>query len=276
MKIRIRLIATSILTALLFSQFSLCIAQQTTSDFIIGDKITFESKILNEKRIIVVIPPFNYKNHPDRKYPVVYVLDAGNNLFATHGITNYYSKMLEIMPEVIIVGIVNKDREHDFTPTAIKEYPNGGGADEFIQFIDSELTTYIDSSYPTSEYKCILGHSIGGLLAIYTLQTKPNLFDSFLVIDPSLWWNDMQCVKSTKDFFEKNESLQKRLFISLSNEKNVGIYPFIGELEKYAPNEFIWEFKHFKNETHNSLGHKSICNGFEMIFSDWKNQKLNK
>lgn len=139
MKIRIRLIATSILTALLFSQFSLCIAQQTTSDFVIGDKITFESKILNEKRIIVVIPPFNYKNHPDRKYPVVYVLDAGNNLFATHGITNYYSKMLEIMPEVIIVGIVNKDREHDFTPTAIKEYPNGGGADKFIQFIDSEI-----------------------------------------------------------------------------------------------------------------------------------------
>ena len=220
-----------------------------------------------------MIPPLNYKNNPEKKYPVVYVLDAGNNLFATHGITNYYSKMLEIMPEVIIVGIVNKDRIHDFTPTVIKEYPNGGGADNFIQFIDSELTTYIDTIYPTSEYKCILGHSVGGLLAIYALQTKPDLFDSFLVIDPSLWWNEMQCVKSTKDFFEKNDKLKKRLFISLSNEKDLGVYPFLGELEKYAPNEFIWEFKHYKNETHNSLGHKSICDGFEMIFSDWKNEK---
>jgi predicted alpha/beta superfamily hydrolase len=272
-KIRIRLIASSILIALLFSQFSLCIAQQTTSDFVIGDKISFESKILNEKRIIVVIPPLNYKSHPDKKYPVVYVLDAGNNLFATHGIVSYYSKMLEIMPEMIIVGIVNKDRIRDFTPTAIKDYPNGGGADNFIQFIDSELSTYIDSVYPTSDYKCILGHSAGGLLAIYALQTKPNLFDSFLVIDPSLWWNDLQCVKSTKDFFEKNDKLKKRLFISLSNEKDVGVYPFLGELEKYAPNEFTWEFKHYKNETHNSLGHKSICDGFEMIFSDWGNEK---
>lgn len=272
-RIRIRLITSSFLTVLFFSQFSLCIAQQITSDFVIGDKILFESKILGEKRLIVVIPPLNYKNHPEKKYPVVYVLDAGNNLFATHGITNYYSKMLEIMPEVIIVGIVNKDRIHDFTPTVIKEYPNGGGADNFIQFIDSELTTYIDTIYQTSEYKCILGHSVGGLLAIYALQTKPDLFDSFLVIDPSLWWNDMQCVKSTIDFFEKNDKLKKRLFISLSNEKDVGVYPFLGELEKYAPNEFIWEFKHYKNETHNSLGHKSICDGFEMIFSDWKNEK---
>jgi len=272
-KIRIRLIASSILTALLFSQFNLCIAQQTTSDFVIGDKISFESKILDEKRIIVVIPPLNYKNHPDKKYPVVYVLDAGNNLFATHGIVSYYSKMLEIMPEMIIVGIVNKDRIHDFTPSAIKEYPNGGGADKFIQFIDSELTTYIDTVYPTSEYKCILGHSVGGLLAIYALQSKPDLFDSFLVIDPSLWWNDMQCVKSTKDFFEKNESLKKRLFISLSNEKNVRIYPFLGELEKYAPENFIWEFKHYKDETHNSLGHKSMCDGFEMLFKDWEKEK---
>ena len=272
-KIRIRLIASSILTTLLFSQFSLCIAQQTTSDFVIGDKISFESKILNEKRIIVVIPPFNYKNHPDKKYPVVYVLDAGNNLFATHGIVNYYSKMLEIVPEMIIVGIVNTDREHDFSPTPIKEFPHGGGADKFNNFLDFELTEYIDSIYPTTSYRCIIGHSLGGLFAIYSLQTKPDLFDSYLVIDPSLWWNNMQCVKSTKDFFEQNESLKKRLFISLSNEKDMGIFPFLGELEEYAPKVFIWEFKHYKNETHNSLGHKSICDGFEMIFSDWENKK---
>lgn len=271
-KIWNRLISSSILIALLFLQFSLCIAQQTTSDFVIGDKISFESKILNEKRIIVVIPPLNYKNHPDKKYPVVYVLDAGNNLFATHGIISYYSKMLEIMPEMIIVGIVNKDRERDFTPTSINEYPNGGGADKFIHFIDSELTAYIDTVYPTSDYKCILGHSIGGLLAIYALQTKPNLFDSFLVIDPSLWWDDMLCVKSTKDFFIKNDSLKKRLFISLSNEKGMGIYPFLGELEKYAPENFIWEFKHYKDEAHNSLGHKSMCDGFEMLFKDWEKE----
>ena len=75
-----------------------------------------------------------------------------------------------------------------------------------------------------------------------------------------------------KDFFEKNDKLKKRLFISLSNEKDVGVYPFLGELEKYAPNEFTWEFKHYKNETHNSLGHKSICDGFEMLFKDWEKE----
>ena len=68
---------------LILTQFSICSAQQKKSDFVIGDKISFESKVLNERKTIVVIPPYDYKDRPDEKFPVVYVLDPGNNLFAT-------------------------------------------------------------------------------------------------------------------------------------------------------------------------------------------------
>jgi predicted alpha/beta superfamily hydrolase len=257
-------------TLLILTQFSISYAQQKKSDFIIGDKINFESKVLNERKTIVVIPPYNYKDRPDEKFPVVYVLDPGNNLFATFGIVNYYSDMLKIMPRMIIVGIVSTDREKDYLPTPSKDQPTGGGADKFLQFINSELVALIDSAYPATSERCIIGHSAGGLFAMYTLKNQPELFNSFICIDPSLWYDDQYCVRMMPEFLRTNKNLKKSIFISLSNEKEMGVFPFIEVLEKYAPDGLKWDYMHYKNETHNSLGFKSICAGFEMIYKDWK------
>jgi predicted alpha/beta superfamily hydrolase len=259
-----------ILFFLILTQFSICFAQQKKSDFVIGDKISFESKVLNERKTIVVIPPYNYKDSPDEKFPVVYVLDPGNNLFATFGIVNYYSDMLKIMPRMIIVGIVSNDRERDYLPTPSKEQPTGGGADKFLRFINSELVTLIDSTYPANSERCIIGHSAGGLFAIYALKNQPELFNSFICIDPSLWYNDQSCIKEMTEFLKNNKDIKKSVFISLSNEKEMGVFSFIEVLEKYAPEGINWDYIHYKNETHNSLGFKSICAGFEMIYKDWK------
>jgi predicted alpha/beta superfamily hydrolase len=255
---------------LILTQFSICFAQQKKSDFIIGDKISFESKVLHERRTIVVIPPYNYKDRPNEKFPVVYVLDPGNNLFATFGIVNYYSDMLKIMPRMIIVGIVSNDREKDYLPTPSKDYPTGGGADKFLRYIHSELAPLIDSAYPASSDRCIIGHSAGGLFAVYALENQPGLFNSFICIDPSLWYDDQSCTREMPGFLKKNQNIKKSIFISLSNEKGMGVFPFIEVLEKYAPDGFKWDYVHYKSETHNSLGFKSICAGFEMIYKDWK------
>ena len=255
---------------LILTQFSICFAQQKKSDFVIGEKISFESNVLNERKTIVVIPPYNYKDRPEEKYPVVYVLDPGNNLFATFGIVNYYSDMLKIMPRMIIVGIVSNDREKDYLPTPSKEQPTGGGADKFLRFINSELVTLIDSTYPANSERCIIGHSAGGLFAIYALVNQPELFNSFICIDPSLWYDNQSSVKEMPEFLKNNKGIKKSIFISLSNEKEMGVFPFIEVLEKYAPEGIKWDYIHYKNETHNSLGFKSICAGFEMIYKDWK------
>jgi hypothetical protein len=255
---------------LILTQFSICSAQQKKSDFVIGDKVSFESKVLNERKTIVVIPPYNYKDRPDEKFPVVYVLDPGNNLFATFGIVNYYSDMLKIMPSMIIVGIVSNDREKDYLPTPSKEQPTGGGADKFLHFIKSELVTLIDSTYPVNSERCIIGHSAGGLFAIYALENQPDLFNSFICIDPSLWYDDKSCVRKLPIFLRNNKDIKKSIFISLSNENGMGVFSFIDALETYAPKGLKWDYIHYKNETHNSLGFKSICAGFEMIYKDWK------
>ncbi len=247
-----------------------CLAQEKYGDLTIGDKIHIWSKVLNEQKTVVVIPPFNYKDLPGEKFPVIYVLDPGNNMFGAFGIVNYYSVMMKIMPKAIIVGIMSKDREHDYLPSPLKEYPTGGGAGDFLKFIKSELVPYIDSVYPASSERCIVGHSAGGLFAVYALVNEPRLFDSFLCIDPSLWYDDQCYVKKMPGFFKTNENIAKTMFISLSNEKNMGVYGFIDALEKYAPKGLRWEFIHYVDETHNSLGFKSMCAGFEMIYKNRK------
>jgi predicted alpha/beta superfamily hydrolase len=270
MKNRITKFIPDIIVLLILTQSFICSAQQKKSDFVIGDKISFESKVLNERRTIVVIPPYNYKDRPDEKFPVVYVLDPGNNLFATFGIVNYYSDMLKIMPRMIIVGIVSNDREKDYLPSPSKEQPTGGGADKFLRFIKSELVQLIDSTYPANSDRCIIGHSAGGLFAIYALQNQPDLFNSFICIDPSFWYDDQSCIRKMSEFLKNNKDIKKSIFISLSNEKGMGVFPFIEVLEKYAPEGLKWDYTHYKNETHNSLGFKSICAGFEMIYKDRK------
>ena len=250
--------------------FNSCFAQEKYGDLIIGDKIHIQSKILNEQKTIVVIPPFNYKDMPGEKFPVIYVLDPGNNLFGAFGIVNYYSVMLKIMPKAIIVGIMSKDREKDYLPSPAKEHPTGGGAGNFLKFISSELVPYIDSVYPATPERCIVGHSAGGLFAVYALVNQPGLFDSFICIDPSLWYDDQCYIRKIPDFFKNNQNINKIMFISLSNEKDMGVFAFIDALVKYAPQGFRWDYIHYKDETHNSLGFKSMCTGFEMIYKNRK------
>jgi hypothetical protein len=171
---------------------------------------------------------------------------------------------------MIIVGIVSNDREKDYLPTPSKEQPTGGGADKFLRFINSELVTLIDSTYPANSERCIIGHSAGGLFAIYALENQPELFNSFICIDPSLWYDDQSCVKKISGFLKNIKDIKKSIFISLSNENGIGVFSFFDALETYAPEGLKWDYIHYKNETHNSLGFKSICAGFEMIYKDWK------
>jgi predicted alpha/beta superfamily hydrolase len=122
MKTRKTLFITTLITLIILSQFSICSAQQKKSDFVIGDKISFESKVLYERKTIVVIPPYNYKDRPDEKFPVVYVLDPGNNLFATFGIVNYYSDMLKIMHRMGLNGIISIIKAKHITHWDLKVY----------------------------------------------------------------------------------------------------------------------------------------------------------
>ena len=95
-------------------------------------------------------------------------------------------------PDIIVVGIPNTDRSIDLTPTHVVDAPDdstSGGGENFISFIEKELMPFIDNKYPTEPYKILAGHSSGGLEVMQAFAHHTNLFNSYIAIDPSIWWD---------------------------------------------------------------------------------------
>lgn len=195
-----------------------------------GLQYELNSTILKEKRIIQVQLPKNYSNEDFSKanYPVVYVLDGDFNFALVSSIERFNTKFLyRPQPEMIVVGINSTDRTRDFTPT--KETVRGrdgqlrfqtsGGADEFLKFLDQELKPFIEKEFRTNGYNSLIGHSFGGLFAMYTLMTNPELFQSYIVLDPGLWWDDQFVYKRISEKWDKTDFTKQSLFVALAYEE---------------------------------------------------------
>ena len=93
-----------------------------------------------------------------------------------------------------------------------------GEADNFFKFIEKELMPFVENKYPVSNYRTLIGHSYGGLFAIYTLINHPHLFANYLAIDPSLDWNDQKLLKEAQSLIATQKYKDKSLFVSLSGQ----------------------------------------------------------
>lgn len=133
----------------------------------IGEQLTFKSMVLDEKRTLNVYLPARYKQSDDTRYPVIYLLDGATEEDFVHvsGIVQYASlPWLKFVPESIVVGIVNVDRNRDFTFKSsdsldLKEFPSSGGAVSFIKFLDSEVQPLVDKQYRTNKQNTLIGQS---------------------------------------------------------------------------------------------------------------------
>jgi predicted alpha/beta superfamily hydrolase len=136
------------------------------------------------------------------KFPVLVVLDAEVNFGAMTYIAQRLAKD-ELIPPLFVVGIAYRGetdedthyaiRGRDLTPTTDpeKQYRFGnGGAENFVKFISDELFPYLLANYPIqNDNKALYGHSFGGLFGTHVLLNHPTLFNNYLILSPSLWWN---------------------------------------------------------------------------------------
>jgi len=210
---------------------------QTNNAIVIGKADTVYSTILKENRKIWVHMPDT--TSPDgifakQHYPVVYLLDGDEMNFAT------VASMIQqagggggniSFPQMIIVGIPNTDRTRDLTPTHVNSAPmmdsmsaaHSGGGENFISFMKNELIPHIDSLYPTAPYRLIIGHSFGGLMAIHTLINYPGLFNAYVAIDPSMFWDNQKLLKQSKTVLTKNKFEDRSLFLAVANTMDKGM-----------------------------------------------------
>jgi len=203
---------------------------QTDNKIIIGRIDSIQSAILNEKRKIWIYVPGDgaLDIYAKKHYPVVYLLDGDGHFSSVVGMIQQLSTVNGnmICPEMIVVAIPNTDRTRDLTPTHINVDPpymdsasskTSGGGEKFISFIEKELMPYIEGNYPTEPYKMLIGHSFGGLTVMQTFVHHTNLFNSYICIDPSMWWDKQTLLKESK-LVLKDKNLQgTSLFLGIAN-----------------------------------------------------------
>jgi predicted alpha/beta superfamily hydrolase len=135
--------------------------------------------------------------------------------------------MIDTMPPSIIVGIANVDRKRDFTfPTTVakdkKDYPTTGGSEKFISFIEKDLEPYIEQQYRINGSKrTIIGQSLGGLLATQVLLQKPDLFDNFIVVSPSLWWDNESLLQKARGLLNASAFHRTTVYVAVGDEEKV-------------------------------------------------------
>lgn len=203
---------------------------QNNSKIEIGTIDSISSNILSEKRKIWIHLPKSAHNSgiAKQKYPVVYLLDGDGHFSSVVGMIEELSEVNgnTNCPEMIVVGITNTNRSRDLTPThsdidlpfVPKELSEqSGGGEKFAAFLEKELIPYIDSKYPTAPYKTLVGHSFGGLTVINILTNHTSLFNSYVAIDPSMWWDHDRFLKETTKKLSTKNLAGTSLFLGAAN-----------------------------------------------------------
>lgn len=217
-------LAFCLLANLVFAQ-----GKEDMQNIVIGKTDSIASKILGEQRKIWVHVP----DGANQKYPVVYVLDGDGHFSSVVGMIQQLSTGGNTMcPKMIVVGIPNTDRTRDLTPTHIDADPpmmdsasskTSGGGENFIAFIEKELMPYIEAKYPTAPYKMLIGHSFGGLAVMQTFTHHNHLFNSYICIDPSMWWDKEKLLKETQKVLTEKKFEGKSLYLGIANTMEEGM-----------------------------------------------------
>lgn len=201
-------------------------SQNVSKPFVLGTTEEIHSNILSENRILNIYLPPDYNASDTTKYPVVYLLDgsADEDFIHIAGLYQFNSfPWINRVPESIIVGIANTDRKRDFTyPTTIasdkERYPTTGHSDLFIGFIEKELQPYIQDKYKTTGSKTIIGESLGGLLATEIVLKKPELFTTYIIVSPSLWWDNESLLNLDSRILHNTFTQKTKVYIGVGKE----------------------------------------------------------
>jgi predicted alpha/beta superfamily hydrolase len=250
----------------------------------VPQRLVIHSNLLKEDRVILVRMPADFKQSTD-KYPVLYLMDGGAHINEIGSTIDFLVDNQKI-PPLIVVGINNTDRTRDLTPThadikspdgnTIMAMPTSGGGDRFLDFIQSELIPEIEKRYATEPYRILAGHSLGGLLAIHALITRPDLFNAYIAVSPSLQWDDERTLHQAQQFFAGQKELKRTLFFSLGNEGNVpnqmgdAFEQLQKTLSANSPKGFVVQSARFRDEDHGSTVLLAHYAALHTIFANWQ------
>ena len=252
--------------------------------FVLGVIDEIHSAELGEKRVLNIYLPEGYDQNAAAKYPVIYLLDgsADEDFIHVVGLVQFNNfEWINRVPKSIVVGIATVDRRRDFTfPSGVEEektkFPTAGHSDKFIRFIEKELQPFVEKKYLAGGSKMIVGQSFGGLLATEILFKKPTLFDKYVIVSPSLWWDNGSLLNQNPAVLGESFRQKTDVYIGVGKE---GLTPsktprvmevdanlLAEKLRKSRSKSLSVSFDYLPQEDHATIAHQAIFNAFRMLY----------
>jgi predicted alpha/beta superfamily hydrolase len=246
--------------------------------FQIGITETLHSEILKEDRFLNIYfsgeLSIDSISSSTQKLPVIYLLDGSKDEDFLHivGIVQFLT-MMGFMEPTYVVGIANVDRKRDFTfPTTIKEdleaYPTTGHSSEFMEFLEREMLPFVQKKYHVQSQGTIIGQSLGGLLATEILLTKPQLFSTYIIVSPSLWWDNESLLIKAPELLKSHTFNKTHVIVSVGKEHEVMVKDaetFAGVLQKSGITNLISTYNYMPDEDHATILHNCVYKCLMML-----------
>lgn len=210
-------------------------AKNNDNNFVIAHSeiITINSTVLNKKYDLYIKVPRDYflEDSKHKKYPVLYLNDGPHTFKVASGVTHFPE-----MDKAIVVGISFAHGEHgqhsrvrDLTPVVDKTWKQyrTGGALRYLDFIENEVIKYVEDNYRVNSKQRILsGHSLGGSFGAWVLLTKPELFSSYILTSPSLWFKEYWIFDVEEQYKLKNKHLNANVYLATGSLETIkdGMY----------------------------------------------------
>jgi predicted alpha/beta superfamily hydrolase len=245
---------------------------------VMGETFRISSSILGEQRVINVYVPPAFGDAAAAALPVIYMPDGGiqEDFLHVAGLVQVSVGSGTMRPH-LLVGIENTERRRDMTPPTRVEAdrkiaPRVGGAEKFRAFIRDELMPEIRKRYRTTGSTAIVGESLAGLFIVDTFMKEPAMFDQYIAIDPSLWWNDRQILKDAPTALSSGKQGGKTIFIATSSQAEIAADAASLDtiLINKAPAGMKHILKRFDAETHATIYHPAALSAFRELFAPAK------
>ena len=255
-------------------------AADKAAPLVIGETFAVESEVLKETRRINIYAPPGYRESPDARVPVLYMPDGGmaEDFLHVAGLVQVSTGNRTMRP-FLLVGIENTLRRRDLTgPTESEDdkkiAPQVGGSVAFRRFIRDELMPEVKARYRTTDETAIVGESLAGLFVVETFFLEPDLFDTYIAFDPSLWWDGRKLVDGAGARLRARPKLEKTLYLASSDERGIAeiTQRLADVLDKDAPPGLHWHYEKMPDEKHSTIYHPAALKAFRAAFKPLANE----
>jgi predicted alpha/beta superfamily hydrolase len=226
----------------------------SASPLVIGETFTIASKVLGETRRINVYLPPAYAESPSTRLPVLYMPDGG---------------MAEDFLHVagLVQVSVGNGTMRPFLLVGIEIAPREGGSGAFRAFLRQELMPQVKARYRTTNETAIVGESLAGLFVVETFFLEPEMFDTYIAFDPSLWWNHKRLLNDAAKRLEGRPKLEKTLYFASGGDGIIEDTERLADiLTKNATPSLHWQYVKMPEEKHATIYHPAALKAFRALF----------